>query len=425
DLFEARLRQVIPEPLEPKQFEAITASHGRVHDARSFTKNLNKLLAAREFRKAMVEIDRAASSSEDADQFKQSLGEMYLGQGDFESGEAFFISVLEKNPADPAALKGMVSIACRAGEFERAMDYVNRIPEVKEEELYTMKAYIEHLRDRSDRALELLDHALVVRPGFEKAQFLAAIIASERKDWEKMDRIVSIIRKTHITGERTLGFLAEMAWRRKRWAQARVDYEEILADHDAYHVQALTRLLRLDLHQNRMDDAAEKALRLIEVKPKNPLANYILARVMLIRDQMVEAEAFFRTCIETTEFAAGLNDLAWLLYLKGNFDEALPYAEKAVTLSPDNGMCWDSYGEILRQVGRLDDAEVALKKAVERMPDHPEPILHLAQIYEERNAFREAMELVKPLLTRRSVRESRFFEPLNALHTRLVEKAQP
>ncbi len=89
--------------------------------------------------------------------------------------------------------------------------------------------------------------------------------------------------------------------------------------------------------------------------------------------RLEEAEAMIRKAVsEDPENSAYLDSLAWVLYKRGKYEEALRQMEKAISIarrsSPD-GTLFDHLGDILFRLKRFDKARAAWSEALE----HVEP----------------------------------------------------
>ncbi len=141
----------------------------------------------------------------------------------------------------------------------------------------------------------------------------------------------------------------------------------------------------------------EKALDLyragIEQDPKNPALRY-KAGVALIRlGKTVEAKGELEKALETSgRTPAALNALAYLYSGENrNLPEALDLAEEAVKKASGEeiGYYEDTRGVILSRLGRLDEAEAALRRALEKTPESDRSALvdtwnHLGDLLEKR-----------------------------------------
>jgi protein O-GlcNAc transferase len=77
----------------------------------------------------------------------------------------------------------------------------------------------------------------------------------------------------------------------------------------------------------------------------------------------------------------------------GEHQAALYYAERAKNLQPDDPDALNLYGNSLLEVGRMEDAEAALRRAVEINPSHELNMAALANIVSLRGHYIEAMRI--------------------------------
>ena len=59
------------------------------------------------------------------------------------------------------------------------------------------------------------------------------------------------------------------------------------------------------------------------------------------------------------------NNIAWVLYLKKDCLNALPYIKKAIELFPDDANCYDTLGSIYECMNENDNAMIAFEKCLE------------------------------------------------------------
>lgn len=179
--------------------------------------------------------------------------------------------------------------------------------------------------------------------------------------------------------------LDQMNRRDERWAPLLMalgqrameeqDYERAATLLDEVHllwplnVRLLETLIQLDLH---VRDAAtlDRHLReLLGMDPWNPWGNFALGlRYMRGREPDL-AEAALRRAIGGRPFPMAYNNLAWLLYERGNWTDALFYARRAVELDPYAYAHWDTLGAILMALEAWDAAGEALHAALALNPD--------------------------------------------------------
>jgi len=91
------------------------------------------------------------------------------------------------------------------------------------------------------------------------------------------------------------------------------------------------------------------------------------------------------------------NKIVCLLNL-GRFDEALEYANRTVKNFPDEEFAWMRKGEVLRAMGKYDEALKCIKKALKINKFHKKSLCLEAIIYLETQRFKKALRVTKELI---------------------------
>ena len=121
--------------------------------------------------------------------------------------------------------------------------------------------------------------------------------------------------------------------------------------------------------QNDMKGAIRQYEVTLAIDPANPMSanNYAYFQAIGGGD-LDKAEEYSRKAIEQApDNPTYLDTLAWILYLKGNYTEAIEIQEKVIDLVGDNddsqGEYWDHYGDMLYKMNQRDRAVESWKKA--------------------------------------------------------------
>lgn len=90
------------------------------------------------------------------------------------------------------------------------------------------------------------------------------------------------------------------------------------------------------------------------------------------------------------EYSEPLNQIAYQYMKKGDYARALSYFRRYATLSPDDANPHDSMGDLLWQMGKLDDALAEFEKALAIKPDFYVSAGKIAYIYCMKEDYTEA-----------------------------------
>ena len=173
-----------------------------------------------------------------------------------------------------------------------------------------------------------------------------------------------------------LRFLARPAWilfHAKRYDDSYKAYKELIEKHDAdYSSEANREVLR---------DA------------RNALSN-----ICVIQHRLPEAEEWLEQSLdEFPDDPGSLNDLGYLWAdANKHLSLALGMIQKAVAAEPANGAYRDSLGWVYYRLGKIDEAQVEMKKAV-TLDEHPDPAVleHYADVLAAGHKNAEAREYLE------------------------------
>jgi tetratricopeptide (TPR) repeat protein len=139
---------------------------------------------------------------------------------------------------------------------------------------------------------------------------------------------------------------------------------------------------------------AENALReALALEPKSLATLFQLGAVLERQKRHDDAEAVFRQALEIEPDSAPV--LNYLGYMNADrnvrVEEALTLVQKAVQLDPDSGAYQDSLGWALYRLKRLEAAEQAVRKALDKDGDNAVVLDHMGDILASRGHVAEAL----------------------------------
>lgn len=146
--------------------------------------------------------------------------------------------------------------------------------------------------------------------------------------------------------------------------------------------------------------AFERSLR---DNPDSAEALYGIGSVYLQQSNLSEARnAFDRVVKMTPAYPETLpnawNNLGLIATREGQTDKAVPYFEKALTLSPDHVIALGNLGNAYRDLQRWDDARAVLEHAVAVAPEDAEANYSLGMVYAQLNDTDRAYEYLQQAL---------------------------
>ena len=133
--------------------------------------------------------------------------------------------------------------------------------------------------------------------------------------------------------------------------------------------------------------------------PTAPNVHYAYGTFMLPEEPDVALEEFRRELRASPSHYHAMLQIAYELLKRGNYQEALPLAEKAVELAPNLFPARNALGRALFESGQTERAVEELEAGVKLAPDSPELRFALARAYQRLgrtdDAVRERAEFLK------------------------------
>jgi len=200
-------------------------------------------------------------------------------------------------------------------------------------------------QNQSDRAIELLNQDLKMRPDSVPIRRLLALTAAHTR---KFDLAVT-------------------------------EYRKLLAN-DSKSVDLRTQLAEVYRLKGDLGEAIAVLDPAVQLAPRDPQPVMLLASMFVEAGRYKEAQTAFKRVLELrpgNPFV--LNNMAFVLAESGgNLDEALQLARRALEKSPENPVLVDTLGWIYLKKGDKDSALQSFSGLVQRQPQNPTFHYHYA-----------------------------------------------
>ena len=89
-----------------------------------------------------------------------------------------------------------------------------------------------------------------------------------------------------------------------------------------------------------------------------------------------------------------------MLRMLGRYEDALAALDEALGLSPDDAWAWANRGETLRMLGRYEEALAALDKAVGQSPDDALTLFRKGDLLYDIAEYKEALDVINRAIDR-------------------------
>ena len=140
----------------------------------------------------------------------------------------------------------------------------------------------------------------------------------------------------------------------------------------------------------RLDQARAAFDVLLARYPNDPNIHYSFGVFMLSQDADVALKEFKRELEISSGHYASMTQMAFEYMKRGQYEDALPLAEKAVQLAPKLYAARNVLGRVLLEIGKVERAITELEEGVRLAPSSPEMYFALARAYTRAGRKQEA-----------------------------------
>jgi tetratricopeptide (TPR) repeat protein len=298
---------------------------------------------------AIAFLQRFVAANPDARAAAGALAQIYVEQKRYADARAIFQTLWDGDRASREFEFGVAAISVQMKDWATAEALFSDLKKAGYGENGVVELYLAQVADETGRYQEAIDRYLAVPEG-ERA-------------WIAKLRVAAMMAK------------------QKRIPEARrylADLPAVTIDERVQVRQAEASLLR-DANDNVAAYAVLKQA-LVE-HPDTPDLLYDSAMVAEKLDRIDEAEASLRRVVELKpDDPQALNALGYTLVDRTpRTSEGFALIEKAYKLAPDDPFILDSMGWALYRLGKLEDAETYLRRAMTQRPD-AEIAAHLGEV---------------------------------------------
>jgi len=305
------------------------------------------------------------------------IAQLHASLGNFDEARAALERYIERFPDDHTGLQSLAGIELSMGELDAARRTLDRAL----------------LLEPTNTELLVTSARLYQRVGdFEKAgNGLDAALASAPSAAARV-QVLSALQTYYFVQGQSSAALDALARRIAEAATVTVPLQ----------LNAL-RITNIDIHLQTGREAEARAI-LDEYGaglpvPANAVAAIAEARFAIEQGDSVTAGTHLaqaEAIVSANQFETLRNDLlavsAELDALKGNWESALRLREEFLEANPTDILVHASLAECLRELGRLDEAEQAIRQMIRNLPGSASAYVELARILEARGDRQGALE---------------------------------
>ena len=354
------------------------------------------------------------------------LSGLYAAQGDLGESRRALDAVFKSHPDSPEVLLRLSRSHVQSGEYEEAGNLLERVRSM------------EGFRHRAELELALLS---AMKGDVESAQKelleITRLNSDDMRSWMALLAVSMDVNNADEVIEKALSRLklgarkdpsismlfARVLYHRGDY-QGAADALESALRSQPYNVSFLEFALQVDRAAGDVDLARKHVSQLLSLGSRNPLANRIMGSLQIHDQHYALAESSFEVSFAVEPDSNTAADLAWLLQRRGKLDDALHFADQALSLNENSGSAWHTRGLVLFRLGEYERATSDLLKALVINIDNPYAQLYLSMVYSEsgdEGKARELLEKLEPVRTRLSVELQ---DELSRVTTKLARKAE-
>jgi tetratricopeptide (TPR) repeat protein len=277
--------------------------------------------------------------------------------------------------------------------FEEARRAIDALLSSGNSEVLLQDAALRMLQKDFAAARESAQSALSTNPADVRAlELILRCSVGEKKPAEGLEAV-----RRHASEQRRLAavqmFLGRVELQAGNAGQARIAFETA-KQAEPGALAAEWSLIELDIAERKFEDARRRIAPLLQ----GSSATTATAKLALLEQTAGNYEAatqHYREVLQAKPSNAGiLNSLAYILAeFLGKPTEALPYAQTAKQLAPENAAVDDTLGWTYYQMGSYDDAVRHLELAVNRAPSARRQA-HLAMAYARNGEMARAKRML-------------------------------
>ena len=357
---------------------------------------------------------------ENTNLLKNMMARIHADKRDINESEELYLEVLKVDPADQAALQGLIFLYMNQGDFEKAKQwlipaekagvprttilYLTATMLVFSDELDAAKIVLTELIDidpKNYQAILLqiqIYHSMFEKAGEDNEKRTAALEGIQKeldklKDIEGADSFVTSMAEggykqlvNDFAGARACFLVALKQTRSQKYINRNINQNPIYEE-----------ILRMDISLNDKEAARHHARQLLHSDPNNWLANYALGSLALNVGELAEAEDYLQLSVESNESLVAINDLAYAKYLLRKMNEAEKLIRRGLEIDDKLYVLWDTYGCLKLASRNFDEAEIYLKRSIQLYDGDLRPHLHLAQVYYNTQRYEECREVMRRL----------------------------
>ncbi len=331
---------------------------------------------------ALSELERAEEMLADKNkwQIRQLMSSILMRENRYDESAEIYKDILIDDRGNSEALAGMVSVCIAKKQYSKARKFLKLVAAagVPQEQISLQLALIEFVDGDANKAEKILDELLLENRKLLRAWVLMADIAFAEKNEQKINKCLRRIES--IEGDR--GYFGSIIRGRRAIAEKEfvdgVGYYEMALSKQPSNTRVRETLLNLEMTLGHKESVQGHVKALLLENSSHAMALYVRGSLQIADEELSLAEDSLRLSLRSARSMLALNDLAWLVQLKGDYKEANMLIDEALQFSNKQPSLWDTKGVILLGLKHYDEAVEAFGRSLAIL-DIPPVRLHMGE----------------------------------------------
>ncbi len=286
------------------------------------------------------------------------LGRLHEMLGQKAAAEESYQRLLEIDPFSREALSALVDLLIPQARYDEARDYVITLMEHHpSEEVLTKLILLDLQAERYDQIIEFLSPEEDLS---EELRYYLAVAHAGRGEWEAA---LAILDTLPVSGEQgcdvvllKVAVLEDTGQTQQALATLREAWEKFSAENSCKEIGYKLSMALESAGQRT--EGLNVALAMLERDPHDPVVLNFVGYVWADQGQHLdEAQAMIEEALrQKPEDGYILDSLAWVLYRRQRSQEAFGYLHRALEYNSDDPTINEHMGDILKSLGRNEEA---------------------------------------------------------------------
>jgi predicted O-linked N-acetylglucosamine transferase (SPINDLY family) len=329
-----------------------------------------------------------------------SQGTRHQQAGRLAEAEQLYRQVLACEPNNVDALHLMGLLAMQSGQFEPAIELINRAIRLDRSQaaFYANLGEANRHLKRHVEAIENYRKALKLQPDLGNVHSLLGLLL---RNEGKLDESVSVLREAlRLRPEDNLARirLGQALQDQNKLSEAEACFRRVLRS-DPHAVEAQFSLGSVLQTQGKLDEATACYRAALALKPDYADAHINLGTILQQQSIYDEAAEHFQAAVQLNPgFATAHMNLGTNFQARGQLAEAIGCYRRALELEPGNPLALNALGSALVRQGRSDDALASFEEALRADPGSALAHLNIGGVYQVQGKMGQAVTALERVL---------------------------